>query len=636
MCGILAVVGRSLPDQPTVDAALDRMRHRGPDDGGCWRDGDAVMGARRLAIIDLGPGGYQPMVSSQSGAVLVFNGEIYNHIELRRELAGRGHRFTSASDTEVLLRAWEEWGADCLRRLNGMWAFVVWDPRSRTAFFARDRFGVKPLYFAMVDDVLAVGSEPKVLLEIAPKLRRPDEAALYAFLADGTLYGHSRSFYAGVGVLAPGSCGTFASGWSGPRIQCWWRLPPVDPASDTRDEEEAVDRFAEVFEDATRLRLRSDVPVGVTLSGGLDSTAVLHAARGGLAAERTLRAYTAVYTGGGRRADADMDERSWAQIAREPYESVDLRMVETTPDAWMDILRRIVWHMDAPGYSPAVLPLWHIAKTARADGVPVLLEGQGADELLGGYARHVALAFIDALAGLIDEPHVRQLRRVRDVMGVGVGAFSVGRYGLEVAAEAMPALRHRYLSRRGALGALRKDWVRSLAAPVRIRRRSADGHAPTRSRLEDGLREDFTQRILPGFLHYGDAISMAHSVETRLPFLDVRVVELCARLPPRLKIDGGGTKRILRQYLRRAGQERIGGRPDKRGFPTPVNRWLAADNGALAREVLLAPAARVGAYASRASMGRLIDDHVAGRLGPGDHLYRLLTTELWLQECLTP
>lgn len=629
MCGILAIVGPAPPPIQDFDAARDLLSHRGPDDCGTWSADNVMLGSRRLAIIDIGPGGHQPMVDPQTGVALVFNGEIYNYIELREELAAAGHKFATQSDTEVLLRAYLQWGHDLTGRLNGMWAFVVWDPRNREAFFSRDRFGEKPFYYALVDGSLIAASEPKAILALQPQLRRVDEIALYDLLASGLVCHDDRSFYAGIKLLEPGCSGSFRPGDAALRLARYWDLPRTgEPLSDAGA---ALDRFQEVFEDAVRLRLRSDVPVGITLSGGLDSTSVLHAAQHELnRSDGGLTAFTSVYR---PRADEPrIDEREWAQRAVQPYPRVYLKEVEASPDEWLGVLRRITWHMDGPDYSPAVFPLWTITRTARAHDVPVLLEGQGGDELLAGYGHYTAPTVVYELRAAARDPSRARLRALADAAATGRRSMSTRRLVFELAAEAVPGLRALYWRRFGALGTLRPEYVANV--------REIDAARPGRTvagehrGLEARLARDFLRDMLPGFLHYGDSMSMAHSVENRLPFLDHRLVELCFGLASSLKLGGGENKRVLRAYLRRAGQATIANRTDKRGYPTPADRWLAADGGALPRELLLAPDSRITRFASPSRIRRLITHNINGRAEAGNHLYRLLTTELWLRDCI--
>jgi asparagine synthase (glutamine-hydrolysing) len=616
VCGIVATVGVD-PSVTTARGgdALSAIAHRGPDDEGTWTDGCAWLGNRRLAIIDLTEGGHQPKVHSASGLVITYNGEIYNYVELRAELEAAGHRFETRSDTEVLLAAYLKWGEGCLGRLNGMWGFLIWDPRNQTAFFARDRLGVKPVYFAVASGGLSVASEPKALLELHPDLRRVDDAALYEFLAEGKLYSSTKSFYANLHVLEPGHFGTYGPGAPAPTIRRYWTTP--GPSERPVDYSDAVRSFGELLADSVRLRMRSDVPVGFTLSGGLDSSAVIQSAVVATASTRgRLRAFTSVYPAS--TAGRIVDERRWAGLVAGKYDRVDLEQVPATVDDWLDVLERIVWHMDGPGYSPAVFPLWKIMERARASGIPVLLEGQGADELLGGYTQYAALALWDSLRR-------RRVATFASDFGRYARTFSVRMLTLWLARERASFAIRAYRRRVGALGTLDPDFSRQFDYRP----------SPAAGMVNDRLQADLTRDILPGLLQYGDAISMAHSIETRLPFLDYRLVEFASSLPGEFKVGGGQTKRILRDHLRSVDLPAIADRRDKQGYPTPADTWLGERGGAALKDLLLSSGSRIRAYTRPRQLERLIDHHVSGRGGAGNHLYRLLTTELWLRSCIS-
>jgi asparagine synthase (glutamine-hydrolysing) len=616
MCGIVAVVGPSgATDDRRCDEALDVIAHRGPDDRGTWQDDQVWLGSRRLAIIDLSPGGHQPLVDSATGVAITYNGEIYNYLELRDELIALGHVFRTQSDTEVLLRAYLEWGPDLFSHLNGMWAFVLWDPRVREAMFARDRLGVKPFYFSARSGRFSAASEPKALLHLDPTLREVDERSLYDFLAEGRLYAGPRSFYAGIDVLPAGHYGTFAPGDSSPIVRRYWA--PPRQADETTGYREAVETFGHLLHDSVRLRMRSDVPVGFTLSGGLDSSSVLQAAASDGSGSGQLHAFTSTYdTVAGLPI---IDERRWARLVAETYD-VDLQQVPADVTDWMGVLTRIVWHMDGPGYSPAVFPLWKIMERARARGIPVLLEGQGADELLGGYTQYAALAIWSSLS------KGRLATFARDY-GSFAKTFSVRMLTLWLARERASFAVDAYRRRVGSLGTLDTEFTR------RFRGRAS--RAPSPRSINGRLTLDLTQEILPGLLHYGDAISMAHSIESRLPFLDYRLVEFASSLPGDFKVSRGETKRILRDHLRGVGLPAIADRRDKQGYPTPADSWLTANDGALLRSQLLPAGAEIHAYCRPDRLERLIDFHVAGHKGAGNHLYRLLTTQTWLRTCIT-
>ncbi len=624
MCGILAIIGNTLPvSMELANQALDTLAHRGPDDRGVWQVPGAWLGHRRLSIIDTSSAGHQPMLDESTGVALTFNGEIYNYIELRKELEALGHRFHSHSDSEVLLRAYLAWGERCVDRFNGDWAFLIWDPRSRTAFFSRDRFAVKPLYYTRAKGALAIASEPKALLELYPELRRVNERALYRFLKESALYDHTDCFYDGIQLLQPAHYGIYKPEGDTLDIVRYWDWP--DGESSGPGDVQA--QFDALFEDAVRLRMRSDVPVGITLSGGLDSTAVMSTAEKHLELGSVrMTAFTSVYE---NQPDSPVvDERKWAALAAQNCVHVDLQLVDAPNQLWLQTLRRIIGYMDGPGYSPAVFPLWHIARTASRQGVKVLMEGQGADELLGGYRDYAAAALLEKLG-----PFLRRFKWLalwRELAGC-FATFGAAAFLTRLSRLMFPWLIDLNYRHAGLLGVMRADFIERANAvlenlPVR--------NNTSASLAENVMRFDFSSRELPGLLQYGDTVSMANGIESRLPFLDYRLVEFCARLPIEWKIRTGQTKYILREYLRRIGQAQIANRKDKKGYPTPIERLFKSNNGEMLRELLLGPDARISAYCDQEKIRKLLDRYLSGRNRSENPLYRLLSAELWLRECI--
>lgn len=613
MCGIFGWLAQHAPgDEVRFKTALDLLSHRGPDDSGIWMGDGLLLGHRRLSIVDLSAGGHQPMIDPASGSVIVFNGEIYNHIELRKELERLGYRFTSHSDTEVLLHALMEWGADGLQRLNGMWSFAFWSPKRKQLLLARDRFGVKPMYYLNGNEGFAFASEPKALLSLFPEHRAINEDTLLDFLGNNLLYARDASFYKGIAVLPPAHFAIYESAKGVVMLSRYWGYP--DEIDWDLTEAEAQTQFTTLFADAVRLRLRSDVPVGVTLSGGLDSTGVLTAASRAAAAPMTC--FTSVYS------NSAQDERHWAELACKAVDA-PLIPVAAPQEEWLETLRQIAWHMDAPGYSPAVYPLWHLMKRARAEGVPVLLEGQGADEALAGYPQYAVLDLLSYLGNRTGEP--RRLGGVARRFGGLRRTFTL-RWALTwMARELSPTLLKWHRQRVGFQSLMHPD--------VRIPERpTAAGRGTDLAR--DRLQDDHAVNILPGLLHYGDAMSMAHGIESRNPFLDYRLVEWMFRLPPRLRFSHGETKWVLREYLRQNGQLAIGNRPDKRGYPTPVGQWLAGSQSAEVEAILLDKDSLLAQWCDGQKIRNLIQQHRAGVMAAEHHLYKLLSTQLWLQECL--
>lgn len=612
MCGILGWLhGSADADVAQFTDALNTLTHRGPDDSGVEVLPGILMGHRRLSIIDLSSAGHQPMTDPASGAVLVFNGEIYNHIELRTELESAGFTFRGGSDSEVLLYALVHWGEAALARLNGMWAFALWDPHDRHLLLARDRFGVKPLYYREGENGFAFASEPKALLHLFPEHRRPNRDVLLDFLVNNSLYTGHNAFYDGIRMLPPAHLARISE--QGTSIERYWNYPEAEEPDCSAGQ--AIDEFDALLSDAVRLRLRSDVPVGLTLSGGLDSTAILAAVDASGAA--TPRCFTSVYS------TEESGELSWARLACESAHA-DLEPVAAPREAWLDVMRQVTWHMDGPGYSPAVYPLWQLMKQARASGVPVLLEGQGADEELAGYPQYTALELLAYLRGRYAER--RSLTGVRRRVTEMRAAFSLRWAVAWVAREMLPGLVQMRRRRIGFESLLRPE-VTNIPTPWRSSRVQ---HDPVRGRLMD----DHAERILPGLLHYGDAISMAHSVEARHPFLDYRLVEWLFRLPTRFKLHQGETKWVLREYLRSHNQQAIGNRRDKKGYPTPVGSWLATDAGREIESTLLAQHGLLHEWCEPAAVKRLLDQNRQGVMGVEHHLYKLLSTRIWLRDSI--
>lgn len=623
MCGILGWIAEHTESpSESFSKALDTLAHRGPDDRGVFDAQGVLLGHRRLSIIDLSSGGHQPMRDTESGAVIVFNGEIYNYLELRGQLELQGHVFRTKSDTEVLLHAYLEWGAAALGKLNGMWAFAIWQPNQRKLFMARDRFGVKPLYYTKKQDSFAFASEPKALLSLFPDIRKPDNLAVYEFLAQGLLYTNGRSFYQDVHVFPLGHYGEYFAETGQFKTTRYWNYPDAQNFSGG-NAHDAVEEFSALFEDAVKLRTRSDVPVGITLSGGLDSTAVLAAAKQKTSGKRVC--FTSVY------GEKERGEAKWAKIATEPYGMLPVE-VEASKDDWLETLQQISWHMDGPGYSPAVYPLWYLMREARKHGVLVLLEGQGADEALGGYPQYAIIAFLTSLKR---SGSISALKRAGNAWGNLRATFTARWALLWLIRESFPGLIAYNRRHAGAYMTLKQDFKSDMEKRLN---QAGDFQEhlsnPTYSPVNQRLLQDHSRNILPGLLHYGDAISMAHGVESRLPFMDYRLVEWIFANNDDVKIREGHTKWILRQYLQNAGQPRIAKRKDKLGYPTPIEKWLSENKGAAARELLLTPEARITQFCDPQRIELLLDRHLAGMVGAGSNLYRLVSTELWLRSCL--
>lgn len=597
MCGFvgLAFSGNAAM-RGRLRPALDTLLHRGPDGKGTWADEHTWLGHCRLAIIDLNARSDQPMVDEETGHVLVFNGEIYNYRELRSELEAVGCRFRTSSDTEVLLKAYRHWGPSAFERMNGMWSVAIWHPRERRLFLCRDRFGVKPLYYARLAGALAFASEPKALLAIAPELAEPNPDAIARLVISSKSLAGEDTYFHGIRSVPPASW-TMIEDSGAIEFRRFWHYPEAEGAA-PRGPGEEQEEFDALLESAVSLRLRSDVPVGLTLSGGLDSTAIL--ATRAMGDHGKITAFTATFPG-------HVDEFSWAESAA-ARTGVELLAVDSSSHDWIGNLRNIVWHMDAPGYSPAVFPLWNIMARARTEGVPVLLEGQGADELLGGYVQYAAAHLWKQCRGS------QMISAFADFPKVS-GTFGF-LHLVKWMARLMAAEEYRLWQSRQGRGAIlvhRPDDNRDLAGPSLL-----DPY--------EMMRTDHSSAVLPSLLHYGDAVSMAHGIESRLPFLDYRLVEWVFRKRP-LLFERGATKSPLRSFLASRKYHAHAQRRDKKGFNTPTQSWIFDSSDWIKDALVENPSAELWQYIRR--------DRAKKMLEPNDsfsasHAYKLVTLQLWL------
>jgi len=609
VCGIAGIVGAP-PDPGLLQRMADTMRNRGPDGEGTWIEGDAGLAFRRLAIIDLHERSNQPL---HLGSLhLVFNGELYNYRELRAELAGRGHSFETEGDGEVLLHAWREWGEGALERFDGMFAFAVWDAHERRLTLACDPFGEKPLYWTRGGPRLLFASELEALLLDPDVPRRPEHEALARYVARDEMPAPERSFFEGVWRLPAAHVLRFAGG----RVETarYWRPRRVDVPADPR---EAARELRGLLLDSVRLRLRSDVPVGTSLSGGLDSSAVV-ALSAELAGDHRRHAFTARFPG------FDRDEWRYAQEAARGAGVVEHYAVEPRAEELLDDLPRLVRDHEEPVRSSSIYAQWRVMEAAREAGVTVLLDGQGADELLAGY-RHLWGPAVRSLplreaAGAV----------ARDRSLVAPVALSLGYERLPgPAARAYRRLAASPYADRSVVAEAARGAALYGAGPLALDGAGAgDGAAATP--LGRALLRDTFALSLPPLLRYADRSSMAHSREVRLPYLDRRLAEFALSMPAGWIYRGGRSKWILRAAVADAVPRSIVERRDKIGFETPQHRWLH-EPAFMARlgEVLLDPAARARGLYRAKNVERDVSE---GRWRDVDAIWRALNAELWLRE----
>ena len=606
VCGIAGIWERS--GRLVDPAALDRMsailRHRGPDGDGLHLAGAIGLANRRLAIVDPTPAGDQPMSLPERGLWLTYNGEIHNYPELRRELEAGGARFRTQTDTEVVLHAYAAWGADAFDRFNGMWALGIWDERERTLVLSRDRFGIKPLCYSVRDGRVVFASEPKAILEAFPEERVADDAEIDRFLRGCYTDSGEATFFANVKSLLPAT--TLVVTRDSLHARRYWSFEP----GDERPRDDAEECFRELLRDSVRVRMRSDVPVGACLSGGLDSSAI--AALVETPDERPMQCFSLLYDGW---VD-DESEYSRAAAGARPGRFV-VHWVRPESSKLVETMRQIVWHHDAPMPLRGRIAQWFTMQEAGRH-VKVVLDGQGGDELLAGYSHFVLPYLVDRLRrptagadGLLSE--LGDLARIEGRSALWFLALASGRYARSVA------------------GLPRWGIHRPPPPP------GAPTGRPYRSTLNNALWTELSSEGLPEVLHAEDALSMAFSIESRTPFLDHRLVELCFSLPYTDKISAGWTKSVLRRSLAGIVPPEILARRRKLGFSAPVAEWLRLEeNLREVREVLLD-----GRCVSRGLVdpGRLELALTAFERGPArfaaaqtGRMWRWITLELWFRE----
>ena len=620
MCGVWA----SLALPPNRDA-IRRVAHRGPDGEG-WAEvdtpaGTLALGHRRLSIIDVAPHADQPMSRNQS--VIVFNGEIYNFIELRSALEAQGAQFTTKSDTEVLLAAWEAWGPEMLDRLRGMFAFVIVDLDRNRLFAARDRFGIKPLYLYEQPGGLAFASEIKQFLVLDSFTARVDPDRAWSFLAGGLFDHGSGTLFHGVRQLPGGHAVSIdLAQWGRGEpltLTQWYQLPP--PGSVRLPKAEAAERFLYLLDDAVRLHLRADVPLGSCLSGGLDSSSLvaLVARRlSELAAQDRFVAITSTFD------DAAVDERHYAEAAAVAA-SVRLQMVHPTSADLGDRLDALVRTQDEPFASTSIFAQDRVFAEARALGLKVMLDGQGADELLAGYhAFYPALYRGFARRGRLDLMVATVAARCRIHGAALVGEATAALQGFSPWPATRALLARRL--RRGLGGVL--AFTPGGATTPSADAAEARGFRPPVN-IGALCRSQTAATNLPMLLHYEDRNSMAHGVEARIPFLDHPLAEFCIGLGDAHKTEGAETKAVLRTAMRGVVPGVVLDRTDKLGFATPERRWLTGPLRALIAEEALATGQRFPALFDRKRLAATIDAAQYGDPARLSLLWRIACFGVW-------
>jgi asparagine synthase (glutamine-hydrolysing) len=617
MCGIAGIVNIALPPTSAeINAMIAGIAYRGPDGAGevCLESDGVALGHRRLKIIDLSEAANQPMVSENGRFWIVFNGEIYNYLEIRKDLESLGRHFRSASDTEVLLQAYEQWGEECLQRFMGMYAFAIWDRRRRELFAARDRLGIKPFYYQETPQGLLFASEIKSMLAIQKGPRKVDVSLIDAYMDFGYVPGEE-TLHKGIKRLLPGHMLT----WSNHRIAVkpYWDLS-FEPLENSIDS--CADGIRALLQNSIDLHLRSDVPLGVFLSGGLDSSAVVSLLSP--SASQGLKTFSVAYDFGSK-----YDETRYAREVAAAFRT-DHHEIRVEPKEFGDFIPFYIWHMDEPVTEAAAISLYYVSKLAR-EHVVVCLSGEGSDELFGGYDFYVYNLAMEKIRRMVG---AYPLKTLAQMVGKVARSGKIRKY-LELAASPLEE-RYRGISsyEQGKKARLYSSEFSPFAAEGNGRLKTFLEGLFTRARSWDPLSRmlyfDTKTWLVDDLLIKADRMSMATSIELRVPFLDHRVVEQAAAAPAQYKIRGGKTKVILKKALNGQLPPSILHRT-KMGFPTPLEIMFRGELFDYAYETLLSRQSSGRGYFDREEVERLLTEHRSGKGSNHQEIWQMVVLEEW-------
>jgi asparagine synthase (glutamine-hydrolysing) len=624
MCGICGIAFPERLNRRVDESQLVRMRdaitHRGPDGAGIFLDGGIGLGHRRLSIVDIG-GGHQPMSNEDGRIWITFNGEIYNHRDVRPALEARGHVYKTASDTETIIHAYEEYGARAVDHLRGMFTFAIWDGERRKLLVARDRLGIKPLYYVLKDDgTLYFASEIKALIEARAVTAELNYDALADYSANRYTSGEE-TLFSEVKRLLPGHTMVWSEGRI--EIESYWDVSFAKseaPASDAK----YVEQFAELFRESVRLRLMSDVPLGMFLSGGIDSSAIV-SVMSEMVAE-PIKTFSVAF------AEREANELEYARTVSRAFQT-DHHEVVVSPERFFDSLPALVYQEDEPIAHPSSIPLYFVSKLA-AEHVKVVLTGEGSDELLAGYDKYrktvYNLALGRAYHQAAPETLKRAIRRAIERMdGSSIARQKLSRTFLYLS----HGIENIYFDNFSVFSRAMQEGL--FTAETRERMRVRDPYTASINYTDSSGAEALLDQLLAAdmktYLHEllmkQDQMSMAASIESRVPFLDHKLVEFAARMPVKMKLRGLTTKYVLRQAMRNRLPKEILTRK-KMGFPVPIGAWFRGRFSHVVDEYVLGPRAQRRGIFDPEFVRQLVARHAAGE-NHAERLWALVNFEIW-------
>jgi asparagine synthase (glutamine-hydrolysing) len=582
----------------------DSISHRGPDDFGHFIEDQVGLGHRRLSIIDLSDHGHQPMSNEDGSILLIFNGEIYNYKEVGDQLKKKGHIFKSNSDTEVIIHAYEEYGTDCLKLFNGMFAFAIWDSNKKRLFAARDRIGIKPFYYFYDGKTFVFASEIKALLRHPCVSHQPNDDIIRRYLLLGSTVSDN-TWYKNINQLSPGTWLVLQD--EKLTIKKYWDI--VYEPDYHRTFESFAEELHALLDDSVRLHLRSDVPVGAYLSGGIDSSTLVGFASRQLGGG--IHTFSAAFNEG-----QDFDEREFIRIVSTSCATKHHEITPVSADL-PRFLPTLLWHLDEPVIGAAILPMFRVSELVRKSGIKVVMGGQGGDELFGGYPPYYVSAGKNAIqeirTGNFDFDICRELAHSPQYFYKG-GAFGRILNRIKSSKTSIPFLRN--------VNDIRDESKNIFDKVLQ--------DSPAKNTFDKALYFDLRYG-LPGLLQQEDRMSMAWSIESRVPLLDYRIVEFSGKIPSWMKVRRGVLKSVLRESARGVVPNVILDRKDKKGFPTPSKKWFAGELAAYIKDTLVAKNLLSSDIVDPDAVGMMVEEHTNGSADHGDTLWKVLNMELWMR-----
>ncbi len=641
MCGIIGILSENSAISEKIVQLNGLLRHRGPDDegyvclntringysaysgndsvesikrkfphisGANFKAFNIVFGHRRLSIIDISENGHCPMSDDNGQVWITYNGEIYNYIELRDELKSEGYFFKTQSDTEVIIKSYLKWGEECFNRFNGMWAMAIWDAKKSNLILSRDRFGVKPLYYLNTPDLFAFSSEIKPLLCLTSHNRKINDKKIPFFVLYGNRLNTEDTYIKDISALKPSHYLVYGNGSA--ILKKYYEIPFDTNKSKT--EIQLKEKLVELFTDSVKLRFRSDVPVGTCLSGGFDSSSI--AAISNKLFGAGLNTFSAVW-----KQHKECDETIYIDKVNETFGCRENK-VEPDPTEFESVFEKLAYYQEIPTEGPGLYPQWYVMQKAK-EKVKVLLDGQGGDEVFGGYLVRGAY-----LRSLIKDRNVKSFLKNMNLFGSFLSKNGFHSFTSSL----FPGFYDKIV--RGHLSEQYRIFNKAVHSTVKRENFYFDVTPPSSSGkyLNDLSRHFITKLTIPTLLHYEDRSSMAHSIESRVPFLDYRLVEFGVNLPPHYLSDKDGTRPLFRKAFENYLPELIVKRKDKLGYPVPFNEWTRNILKEFVSESLLNPNAAVYTYLNKEMIKKKLMRHFKKEIDYGWEIWRLLSLEKFL------